>query len=892
MNTHFIPAAAVGLLLLASCARTGQDPVAKEFSMSFPLETPEENSLMTKWAGKEVLASKLLDDMEGSAPWKVKGIATLDYTTERAIDGTHSLRYHTSMLDRTHIESPSERSPWGSFGGQQGGDASFSLTFDEPQDWSEYNRISLWVYIHPSKNPNVHFFLDVLNEGTDYNTVTPRHDTNIDIRPGAWHNVVWEIDYLQRDRIKSFTIFQTLIGYDREMGEQYVTIDFDRLELQKVVPDHYSGWDLPQGEIAFSHIGYRPGDKKVAFSHAGDAAEFSLVDDTKGHSVFTGQVGITSNKGNDFAVLDFSGFDTPGSYRIKYGETLSQPFPIGEKVWLHPIFSAINFYFCQRCGYTVPGIHSECHQDWQGFHEDEKKVINGGWHDAGDMSQGYYRTALGSYTLMRNLDIVRGDASLNELAAKLEDEAAWGIEWLLKTRFHDGYHISWARQRIYSDNEIGTYDDVVIKAQNVPWENFLGTADLILAADKLKAFSNRKSELEAAALDNWEQAMRVVGDRDYASYLEASWGAIASIRLMQRFGDEKYREAALRFGKLLTQCQEMVFQEGIPLTGNFFTDSRGERLLHSNHGAFNEAPLVAYKELCRAFPEADLWIDWYAGAAAYSEYFMKRGSKIAAPYNMVPNGVFRKADMLRQGRPGSAPGPNAVNYNLLQYNDGTQLNDNYALRTFPIWSGNLFHGGTSCHLSTSWALAEAAALLNDREAMDLVQEQLEWTLGRNPFSQSFMYGVGYNFAPLFVYCTHNVVGALPVGIDSFKDDEPFWHGSAYATSKEIWIAPVNRFMGTVATFLGENVGDGDVAVSIDKTGDSTVTATFAGTGKHQITMRTYNAGTDFATQEIDLASNKAVTFSLAPQDETRPAVAALIVDGNLDRTTLITNAFY
>ena len=93
------------------------------------------------------------------------------------------------------------------------------------------------------------------------------------------------------------------------------------------------------------------------------------------------------------------------------------------------------------------------------------------------------------------------------------------------------------------------------------------------------------------------------------------------------------------------------------------------------------------------------------------------------------------------------------------------------------------------------------ALLEDREAMDLVQMQLEWTLGRNPFSSSLMYGVGYNFAPNFVYCTRNIAGALPVGMDSFHDDRPFWNGTAHATAHEIWIEPVSRFLGTLSVYL-------------------------------------------------------------------------------------------
>ena len=113
----------------------------------------------------------------------------------------------------------------------------------------------------------------------------------------------------------------------------------------------------------------------------------------------------------------------------------------------------------------------------------------------------------------------------------------------------------------------------------------------------------------------------------------------------------------------------------------------------------------------------------------------------------------------------------------------------------------MFHGATNIHLSQAWALAAAAALTEDREAMELVQTQLEWTLGRNPFSSSLMYGVGYNFAPNFVYCTRHIAGAIPVGVDSFHDDSPFWNGTAHATAHEIWIEPVSRFLGTLAVYL-------------------------------------------------------------------------------------------
>ena len=219
---------------------------------------------------------------------------------------------------------------------------------------------------------------------------------------------------------------------------------------------------------------------------------------------------------------------------------------------------------------------------------------------------------------------------------------------------------------------------------------------------------------------------------------------------------------------------------------------------------------------------------------------------------------------------------------------GTQLNEHYAIRTFPLWDGDLFHGGTSCHLSTTWALAEASVLLGDKEGMDLVQEQLEWTLGQNPFGESFMYGVGYNFAPLFVYCTHNIVGALPVGIDSFSNDEPFWHGSAYATSKEIWIAPVNRFMGTVATFLSATPAKGVATAELTLDGDM-ATARILGSGSHSVALRCFNADTDFVPQGA-VKSGAEFRFKISPIDSDKPFVAALIIDGEAARASMITGA--
>ena len=865
----FIAAAAMLCVACGSFHKSGN----LDFSQDFPLEADLANSLEAEWAVKEVLASKLVDDMEGNASWEPFSIATVSYTGENSVDGGKSLRYHASLVDSAHIES--NRSPWGSFSSLQGGEMGVLLVFDEPQDWSDYNRISIWAYIHPSKNPNVHFFLDVANEGSPDVTISPSRQTNIDIRQGSWQNVVWEIDYIKRDKISKFTVSQNNICYDGGTGEQYVTIDFDKLELQKVVPDHYEGWDVAEGHISFSHIGYRPEDAKVALAPVGHGSEFSLVDH-KGRTVYSAEVKHVSNKGNDFAVLDFSQFAKEGRYSICYGSVTTPEFPIGENVWMNPLFGALNFYNCQRCGDVVEGVHGVCHQDIMGFYGDDFRHINGGWHDAADLSQGYFRTSMACYAMMRNLEVIRQDPSLSVLAARLEKEAAWGVKWLLETSFDNGYHISWNTQRIYTDNVPGTFDDIVTPAQFLPWECFMGVANMIMAAEMLDCMSDHKAELEAKAVDKWEHAAKTPG----TWYVECAWGAISSALLYKHFGDEKYKEMALRFGRHLLDCQETAFVDGIPVTGYFYSVRGGRGLIHDNHVSFNEAPMLALRELCRTFPDAADWMEWYSAAAIYNEYFMKKGSEIASPYDLVPNGLFRRSDYGQ---------PHEANYRLIQYEDGTHLNDNYAIRTFPIWDNHYFHGSTQVHLSNAWAQATAASLVNDGEGMALAQKQLEWVMGRNPFCQSLMYGVGYDYSPLYVYCTRNIVGALGVGIDSFRNDEPFWSATASTTTKEIWVSPVSRFLGTLATFLGD---DGNTsAVEVDMKADGNlVNVALNGEGRHTVEVRLFNAESDFEEVELDLVSGQesSISFNLSVTDRNRPYVVALIVDGDLENAVMMT----
>jgi hypothetical protein len=850
---------------------------------------------MAQWEKKAVHETRLIDDMEKDAGWQVTGIGEMSYTEERAKDGKRSLRFRTSLRDEEHYRK--NRSKWDSFEGGQGGSSSVRLQFRKPQDWSGFNRLSFWVYVHPTTMPAYSFNISIGNEGFVPSATTSRRDNFIqDLKPGIWNHIMFEFPHLERDKVTTFTINQILRGHNPE-EEGIVTYDIDQIEIQNVDTDQYEGWTVTPGKFAFSHIGFRPEDSKIAMAGAGAGSDFQLIDE-KDSSVFSGKVEIRDTKNGVFNILDFSAFKTQGIYMIKTGSLTSDPFPINEVVWLQPVFKAVNFFFCERCGFDVPGVHKECHKDWQGFHGDVKKIINGGWHDAGDLSQGYWRTAMAAYAMLNNLEAIAAEGNAPELEGRIRTEIAWGLDWLLKVRFGEGYHMSWALGRIYTDNKVGTIDDMVSQAQNVPWENFLAAAVLCRSSQSLKkSHPDLAEKARIAAAEDWEAAVASKPEWDQAEYREASWGVTSSVLLHKMTGEDKYKKQALLMGDLLLKCQEQTFRDGIPVTGYFYTNTERQKVIHNYHAAFEEAPLIALAQLCQAYPSEDKWIDWYSAAVLHSEYFMKRGSHIAAPFDLLPNSVWNESEIL-------AEKDEKLRSDLMrQFNDGTQLNNGYVLRTFPIYFNDLFHGNTNINLSSAWALAEASRLRRDKEGIELTGKQLQWVLGDNPFGQSLMYGVGYNFAPHFAYCLKDVVGSLPVGMDCMSGDKPFWSGTNTATYKEIWVEPVSRFLGAASVYAFYNSVMPDsrkkqktVQMEAETTpaGDNSVNVvlTINGKGSHNVEIKTFNCSTNEGIMKVTLSTGKPgkINLKLGIIDDKKPYVAVAVVDNDPDTRTEIAGA--
>jgi hypothetical protein len=737
-----------------------------------PMPIHHDRTASHRWVEKPVLESRLLDDMEGSANWSHHGYGQMTFTRERSKDGTQSLR----------LTSPTTSGKV-SVTGRPFGSAIVRRSFSG-ENWSDYNRLSFWVYPSLPGFRIISLLIQFHNEGNvkvpdEYRREGLNH---VLLKPDQWNHVVWEIPHLARDKVTGIEFIYRMQGNEPD-ATNIVCFDFDRLELQKVEADHYEGWDVAPGKIAFSHTGYQLGASKTAIAQGLPGSGFALIDVETHQAILEKQIQSVETHLGEFQILDFSEVKQPGTYMLRVGNMETQPFRIHGNIWWDTIWKTINSFYCQRCGTEIPGIHGVCHRDWQGIHDDKKIIINGGWHDAGDLSQGLVNTSETVYAMLSLADRLKDDAVPSQ---RLIEEARWGLDWVLKTRFGDGYRITWATMDFWTDGIIGTPDDVTSEAKNSPFENFLAVSAEALASRVLMD-SNPilASHCLRVAQEDWNFAIEKT--RQPGVEL-ASAGVLASLELFKATGENSYGEKAFELAGIIFDSQQRSFMEWeVPLTGFFYTDPGKERILHYSHRGHEQGPIVAMAELCDAFPDHPDWMKWYSVVALHSEY-LKAISRFTEPYGMLPSSVYL---------PDESDRPNFREQVL----NGIKLDDDYYLRLFPVWFD--FRGNHGTVLSQTKALSIAAHLRSNWELADLCQRQLEWVVGRNPFAQSTMYGEGYDYAPQYTAMSGDMVGTLPVGIQTrANNDVPYWPAANCYNYKEVWVHPSSRWLWLMCDLAG------------------------------------------------------------------------------------------
>ena len=778
-------AALIPLCLLAS----GR---AQELEPSMPMQAHAEDGAEYRWLHKTVLNSRVLDSMEDISSWSFSGIGEMTLATDQAREGKHALQ----------IRSTTNAARAG--GDEEWEDLVATRKFAN-EDWSGFNRISLWVYPDIVGAPAISCTLVLHNDGKhklpdSYNE--GRHES-IPLKNHEWNHIVWEIAPLDHGRVTALDFAYSLPKKIPDPGDRTV-LYIDQLELQTVVPDHVEGWDVAGGKLAFSHSGYATGTQKSAIASDLTAREFSLIDQATGQSVFTKPVEAAKTPLGVYQTLDFSEFRKPGTYAIKAGDTLTRPFRIGDDTWRSSIWKAVNFMYSERCGTDIPGIHNRCHQDIYTTHGDKRIVVNGGYHDAGDLSATGHTPAM-TYALLSLAGSLSDHGEDPILTARLLQEARWGLNWVLKTRFGDGFRSTGQLVSYWTDGVMGDADDRFGEAVNNPEWNFRVAGVEALAA---RVFKDSDPELAARSLatakEDWQYAVRalegaaplpeVYGASDELERI--SYGVVASLELYRASGEQRYADEAVALGDKVLASQERKLQPwSIPLTGYFYTSPQKENLFHRFHVGEEQEPIMALTQLCEALPNHEKWMLWYSAVVLHSQYYLKAAAAVDEPYGVLPAAVYRDSEVRlipesRSWTPLRAADRDAY---IQEVHKGIPLGGEYYLRRFPVWFD--FRGNSSVLLSQAKALSAAGRLRSDLEAEDLAQKQAQWLVGRNPFSASLMYGEGYDWTPLYSVRSGQMVGALPVGIETKgMDDAPYWPNQICWTYKEVWTQPVGQWI--------------------------------------------------------------------------------------------------
>jgi len=797
--------------LAICCGLGGHYVSAQQEVPKMPMQPIYEDGAEARWLQKKVLDSRVLDSMEDASTWSFAGDGDMALADSPVKDGAHSLR----------IRSKQNLGLVGGAGEWE--DLVASRKFSS-ENWSRYNRISIWVYPDVIGAPAISASLTLHNEGEHrlpdrYNE--GRHESII-LKNHQWNHAVWEIAPLDRDKVTQLDFAYSLPKMLPDLGDQTI-LYIDQLELQTVEADHVEGWDVAAGKIAFSHAGYTAGGTKTAIASNLDVHEFSVIEQRTGKSVLTKAVLQQSTLLGKYAVLDFSEVQTPGEYVLRIGATTTRPFQIGQDAWRESIWKAINFMYSERCGTVIPGIHGICHMDDYSIHGDKRIIVNGGYHDAGDLTATGNTPGM-SYALFSFAERLQQQGEDPVLRTRLMEEATWGLRWVLKTSFGDGYRAKGQLISYWTNGIIGDADDRSGQAVNEPEWNFRVAAVEALAARVLK-----ESDPELAirslrtAEQDWNYAVEglktaaplpeVYGAQDDLERI--SFGAIASVDLYRATGEQRYADEAFKLGDLIVASQEQTLQPwSIPLTGYFYTSPKRENLFHRFHIGQEEQPVIALAHLCETFPSHENWMKWYAAIVLHSKYYQQVAAKVDQPYDVLPAAIYKESEarLLTQSKDWTPLRAADSAAYIEEVHRGVPLGGEYYLRRFPVWFD--FRGNSSVLLSQTKALSAAGQLRGDLEAEDLAQQQAEWLLGRNPFSASIMYGEGYDWTPLYSVRSGQMVGALPVGIETKEyNDAPYWPTQICWTYKEVWTQPVGEWIWLMQDLHGEAVVEGDADVS-------------------------------------------------------------------------------
>lgn len=774
-----------------------------------PLALDYSKSFETFGLTKKVLTSEVLCNMEDIKKWSHKGIGIMRLASERSISGKYSLRLSAPTVVPEFLG-------WGL------GRGTCMASFETGgKSWEKYNRIRVRVFPDCEGARSIYLNLYVENDGRikvpDQYGREGYHEMNL--VNGQWNDCFVEMSELARDKVTKISFAIEVFGKERTMGDS-LKFDIDDVELQVVEnPEVVSGWKPAENRIIFSTSGYRPESQKTAIVRVPvNDGKFRLVDFTTSQVVYEGRINPAKTNIGEFTTIDFSDFRREGEYMVRVGNVTTAPFYIDRNLWDNSAWRVLNFMFCERCGYPVPGKHGACHNDLNGEYNGKIFPLNGGWHDAADMSQQTLQTGEIALSIMEMANRAKEKNNI-DLSNRLMEEALWGIDFIQKTRLGGGFRLQTWGTNLWTDGYIGTNDDSgrrQVAVHNSGFENFLFSAIEAYASMSIENDVMLKQNLCKIAKEDFGFALERFNESGYDERMSKGHGhaymasqsqymasvSWASSMLYKLTGEKYYAGKAAEFIKYVIQCQRQEpLKDQNRTMGFFYRDLDKKSIVHFTHQSRDQVYMQALTALCETQPDSPDYKGWENSIRLYGEY-LKNIMQYVQPYGMVPSGVYHKDEI-----------KDSANFYIIQVGirkdvskdfkeqleNGVKLDDEHTLRVFPVWFS--FKGNAAVTLATGKAAALCGKFLNDKELLNIAEQQLFWIVGKNPFGQSLIYGEGSNYAQQYTALPGEMTGEIPVGMQSrFNEDTPYWPQFNTATYKEVWGSSAGKWFSLISEF--------------------------------------------------------------------------------------------
>ncbi|GAB2028056.1 glycoside hydrolase family 9 protein [Lactovum odontotermitis] len=724
-----------------------------------------------------------------------------------------------------HLESPARFDSYPEDWPQDGDYTSFGMIGAEidlaGENWEDFTQLTLVIRADCRNLVNTAITLSFTNEGDiripDVYNREGHHIINLKNHESAEYTL--DLSNLPRDAVSKLAIsFNANGSYMDLPGKWDIIVKKITLEENQHATNA-KGWQISKDELAYSHAGYPLDQVKTVIAAAQYAGESFVVKTLEDQEiVFRGEMRAVVSTIGEYALADFSGLNQKGEFYFQLAELESAPFKIDDyEALLSPsLWKSLNFIYCERCGCPVPGIHGTCHQDVTADFEGRKLIFNGGWHDAGDLSQQLIQSAEVTLGLFELAATVKEDQP--ELYDRLIEEGEWGLDFILKTRLGNGYRATSAGVSRWTDNQIGSMDDAAARVHNSPYDNFLITGILAKIRLSLPPTHELCEKIGSIIEEDYQDAQEGFDKAPFVHepiFWEHTYSTSKSLylatmiwtsALMYQLTDKPYyrENVEKRLAELLA-CQEtegIQLSDGTTLRGMFYRDESRKIFQHFNHQAREHLYAYALEEARKVVQDEQLAEQLKAAAVNYADY-LKYLMQFTAPYPMIASGIYREdewQDTASFHKQHLLIGEEANAAFQEQLSRGIKIADHHFIKRFPVWFS--FRGNNAVVLSMGESAAVLGRLLQDKALQEIAFQQLEWVLGKNPFAQSMMFGEGHNYPQMYTASSGEMIGEMPVGMQTFEnEDAPYWPQFNNATYKEVWVGLAGKWMTLASKLL-------------------------------------------------------------------------------------------